>query len=253
MEKPSSRLKINTSAIPMNKINLVIDRLSKLKLNKKRAFWICPLIKDSEKSELSAATERYNFLSKKFGKNKVGLVHGKMKQDERDKEMVKFANGEIDILVGTTVIEVGINVPEASLIIIEHSERFGLSQLHQLRGRVGRSNIKSDCLLLYSQPLSESAYSRIKIMRETNDGFKIAEKDLLLRGTGEILGTKQSGLPNYKIANLEIHNHLLEIAYTEAKNILEIDSNLTSLRGKYIRDLLYLFEQNLVIRHLNSG
>jgi ATP-dependent DNA helicase RecG len=183
----------------------------------------------------------------------VGLVHGRMKGPERDAEMAKFKRGETKVLVATTVIEVGVDVPEATIMVVEHAERFGLAQLHQLRGRVGRSDVKSSCLLVYSPPLGETAKERLKTLRETDDGFVIAERDLELRGAGELLGTRQSGLPEFRIADLTAHAELLAAARDDAKLILSKDPDLKTPRGEALRVLLYLFERDEAVRYLRTG
>jgi ATP-dependent DNA helicase RecG len=184
---------------------------------------------------------------------KVGLVHGQMKGAERDAAMAKFKAGETQVLVATTVIEVGVDVPEATIMVVEHAERFGLAQLHQLRGRVGRGSAKSSCLLIYQSPLGETAKERLKIMRETDDGFVIAEKDLELRGAGELLGVRQSGMPEFKIADLAVHGELLAVARDDAKLIMTRDPDLKSERGEALRTLLYLFERDEAVRYLRTG
>jgi ATP-dependent DNA helicase RecG len=191
-------------------------------------------------------------LHKIYG-DKVGLVHGQMKAAEKDAVMARFQSGEISVLVATTVIEVGVNVPEATVMVIEHAERFGLAQLHQLRGRVGRGLDKSSCVLLYRGPLGETAKARLGIMRETEDGFKIAEEDLRLRGAGEVLGTRQSGLPAFRLADLEAHADLLPAVHDDVKLLLERDPLLKSPRGEALRVLLYLFRRDEAIRFLQSG
>jgi ATP-dependent DNA helicase RecG len=210
------------------------------------------LVEESDVIDAAAAEERYAHLREVFG-DKVGLVHGRMKAAEKDAAMARFQSGETRILVATTVIEVGVNVPSATVMVIEHAERFGLAQLHQLRGRVGRGSDKSSCLLLYQTPLGETATARIKIMRETEDGFRIAEEDLRLRGAGELLGTRQSGLPEFHIADLSQHGDLLAAAHDDARMILDRDPELQSDRGKALRVLLYLFECDDAIRNLRSG
>ena len=187
-----------------------------------------------------------------FG-DQVGLVHGQMPGRDKDAAMENFQRGITKILVATTVIEVGVDVPEASIMVIEHAERFGLAQLHQLRGRVGRGAAKSSCLLLYRSPLGQNARARIEMLRDTEDGFKIAEEDLRLRGEGEILGTRQSGLPAYRLANLEAHASLLEVARDDARLILNRDPGLATPRGNALRVLLYLFEKNEAVRLLRAG
>jgi ATP-dependent DNA helicase RecG len=203
--------------------------------------------------DLAAATERHALLAERFGA-RVGLVHGRMKASDKDAVMRRFAEGGVDLLVATTVIEVGVDVPAATVMVIEHAERFGLAQMHQLRGRVGRSDKPSTCLLLYArQGLSEAGKARLNIMRETEDGFRIAEEDLRLRGAGELLGTRQSGLPDFRLADLAVHGDLLGAARDDAKLVLERDSDLAGLRGSALRVLLYLFERDAVVKTVRSG
>ncbi len=202
---------------------------------------------------MAAVESRYREFQKIFGVKNVGLAHGKMKAPERDAVMQRFRDGEIRLLAATTVIEVGVDVPDATVMVIEHAERFGLAQLHQLRGRVGRGGALSACLLVYADPLSETAKARLKIIRETDDGFRIAEEDLMLRGSGEALGTKQSGVPEFRIADLAHHQELLLAARDDAKLIIHADPRLQSPRGKALRALLYLFEYDTQITYLRSG
>ena len=251
-EKPPGRTPVDTRIMALNRLEEVVGAASRAIREGARLYWVCPLLEESEVLDLAAAEERYRHLSKIFG-DRVGLVHGKMKAKEKDEVMNRFSSGEIDILVATTVIEVGVNVPEATVMIIEHAERFGLSQLHQLRGRVGRGSDRSTCLLLYGARLGKTAKARLSIMRETEDGFIISEEDLKLRGAGEVLGTRQSGLPNFKIASLEDHHHLIPMARDDARLILEKDPALSSERGKNLRILLYLFERDEGVRYLKSG
>ncbi|MDE2266309.1 MAG: ATP-dependent DNA helicase RecG, partial [Alphaproteobacteria bacterium] len=217
-----------------------------------RAYWVCPLVAESEKIDLAAAEERAVELTAALGP-KVGLVHGKMKPAERDAAMAKFKNGELAILVATTVIEVGVDVPEATIMVVEHAERFGLAQLHQLRGRVGRGTGKSSCLLVYQPPLGETAKARLKTLRETDDGFVIAEEDLRLRGPGELLGTRQSGQLAFRMADLAAHGELLATARDDAKLALSRDPDLKSPRGEALRVLLYLFGRDEAVRYLRTG
>lgn len=251
-EKPPGRKPIDTRLIPIEKIEAMVEGLKRQIAEGARVYWVCPLVEESEKLDLSAAEERYDVLQHWIGA-RVGLIHGRLKPDEKDAVMGQFARGEIDVLVATTVIEVGVNVPEATIMVIEHAERFGLSQLHQLRGRVGRGGDKSYCFLLYTGPLGETARERLSVMRETEDGFLIAEKDLELRGAGDILGVKQSGLVHFRLANIEGQADLLATASDDARLILDRDPELKSPRGEALRVLLYLFERDQAIRYLGSG
>ncbi len=251
-EKPPGRTPIDTRVMTLSRIDEIVVAAKRAIESGARLYWVCPLVEESEVMDLAAAEERYRHLMQVFGE-RVGLVHGKMKAKEKDTVMEKFASGEIDILVATTVIEVGVDVPEATVMIIEHAERFGLSQLHQLRGRVGRGADKSTCLLLYGSALGATAKARLKIMRETEDGFLIAEEDLKLRGAGEVLGTRQSGLPKFKVASIEDHQKLIPMARDDARLVLENDPDLSSERGKNLRILLYLFERDEGVKYLKSG
>lgn len=251
-EKPPGRKPVDTRALPLDRLDEIVDGLPRALARGAQIYWVCPLVEESDEVDAAAAEERYKHLHSVFG-DFVGLVHGRMKPADKDAVMARFAAGEIKILVATTVIEVGVNVPSATVMIIEHAERFGLAQLHQLRGRVGRGADKSSCLLLYQTPLGETAEARIKIMRETEDGFLIAEEDLRLRGAGELLGTRQSGLPSFRIADIETQKELLAAAHDDARMIVERDPELESERGKALRILLYLFERDEAIRYLRSG
>jgi ATP-dependent DNA helicase RecG len=251
-EKPPGRKPVDTRLIPQEKLEDMVAGISRQIKEGARVYWVCPLVEESEILDLSAAEERYQVLQQFFG-DKVGLVHGRMKPTDKDKVMDQFARGEISILVATTVIEVGVNVPEATIMVIEHAERFGLAQLHQLRGRVGRGERQSYCFLIYAAKLTLAAKERLKIMRQTEDGFLIAEKDLELRGSGEILGTRQSGLPEFRLADLSVHADLLLTARDDAKLILDKDPDLSSARGEALRCLLYLFERDQAIALLRAG
>jgi ATP-dependent DNA helicase RecG len=253
LDKPQGRQPIQTRVLGLNRLDEVVEGLSRLLLQGQKIYWVCPLVEESEVLDLAAATDRYDSLKTLFGEDKVGLVHGKQKADEKDAVMTRFKEGPSQILVATTVIEVGIDVKEANYIIIEHAERFGLAQLHQLRGRVGRGEKEAHCLLLYGYPLSDIAKQRLNIMRETADGFRIAEEDLRLRGGGDLLGLKQSGLPSYKLADPFTCGPLLEKAHQEAQTLLQEDPHLQTPRGQAARMLLYLFGQEKAIHTLTSG
>ncbi|MGH6672054.1 MAG: ATP-dependent DNA helicase RecG [Xanthobacteraceae bacterium] len=251
-DKPAGRQKIDTRAIPLDRLNEVIDAVARALDEDRRAYWVCPLIEESELVDLAAAEERLRDLKHRFG-DKVDLVHGQMRGPDKDRAMARFASGETRLLVATTVIEVGVDVPEASIMVIEHAERFGLAQLHQLRGRIGRGAQRSTCLLLYKGPLGETAKARLAIMRETDDGFRIAEEDLRLRGEGDVLGTRQSGVPGFRVARLEVHGKLLTAARDDAALVLARDPKLSSPRGEALRHLLYLFARDEAIRLLGAG
>ena len=251
-EKPAGRKPISTRAVPIERLDEVVAGVDRALAGGARVYWICPLVDESEQNDLAAATERADYLRERFG-NRAGLVHGRMKGADKDRTMAQFAAGDTSLLVATTVIEVGVDVPDATVMVIEHAERFGLAQLHQLRGRIGRGDKPSACLLLYAQPLSETAKQRLAILRETEDGFRIAEEDLRLRGAGEVLGTRQSGLPEFRLADLAAHADLLAIARDDARLILHRDPQLTSERGQALRVLLYLFERDAAARYLRSG
>lgn len=252
-EKPPGRRPIETRTIPKEKMGDLVQGLERAIAQGARIYWVCPLVEESEELlDIADATSRFEQLKKLFP-DRVGLVHGRMKGPEKDKTIRDFAAGALDILVATTVIEVGVNVPEATIMVIEHAERFGLAQLHQLRGRVGRGGKQSSCILLYDTPLSDVAKERLRIMRESEDGFRIAEVDLSLRGAGEMLGTRQSGLPEFRLAVLERDHDLMAMAHDEAKLILNRDEDLLSPRGQSLRVLLYLFERDVAVRYLRSG
>ncbi|TMJ26394.1 MAG: ATP-dependent DNA helicase RecG [Alphaproteobacteria bacterium] len=251
-EKPAGRQPIDTRTIPLERVGEVADAVGRMMASGAGIYWVCPLIEESEDVDLANAEERHHLLSARYP-GKVGLVHGRLKSAEREATMAAFADGRLSILVATTVIEVGVDVPAATVMIIEHAERFGLAQLHQLRGRVGRGSAKSTCLLLYAQPLGETAKARLAIMRETEDGFRIAEEDLKLRGAGELLGTRQSGLPDMRLADLAAHGELLQAAQDDARLIVDRDPELQSDRGKALRALLYLFRRDDAVRTLRAG
>jgi ATP-dependent DNA helicase RecG len=251
-EKPAGRQPIDTRTLPLERIGEVVAAVARALDGGAKVYWVCPLVAESEVSDLAAAEARYDALKERFGA-RAGLVHGRMKGPDKDRAMSDFAEGAVDLLVATTVIEVGVDVPRASVMVIEHAERFGLAQLHQLRGRIGRGAARSTCLLLYQVPLGETARARLKILRETDDGFRIAEEDLKLRGAGELLGTRQSGLPEFRLADLGVHGDLLAAARDDARLVLDRDPELESPRGQALRTLLYLFERDAAVRYLRSG
>ncbi|MEX3008940.1 ATP-dependent DNA helicase RecG [Hoeflea sp. TYP-13] len=251
-EKPAGRLPIKTVTLELERIGDIVRRLKDAISKGKKAYWICPLVEESELSELMSAEQRHAYLAAEFGAL-VDVVHGRMSSADKDRAMQDFKTGKTRILVATTVIEVGVDVPDASIMVIEHAERFGLAQLHQLRGRVGRGSEASSCILLYKGPLSETARARLSIMRESEDGFRIAEEDLKLRGEGELLGTRQSGAPGFRLVDLEAHRDLLETARNDARYILEMDGELASERGQALRMLLYLWRRDEAIKLLRAG
>ncbi len=251
IEKPIGRKPIKTSLLTLKKEKNLIERIkNKINNSYDKFFWVCPLIEESQELDLKAATDRYNSLNKLF-KNQVLLIHGQLNEKEKEATMEKFKNEDYRILVATTVIEVGIDIKSATTIIIEHAERFGLAQLHQLRGRVGRNNEESYCILLHKENINDTAKKRLNIMTETNDGFLIAEEDLKIRGPGEILGKRQSGLPSFNVADLSYDGDLLEEAKLYAEKIINSDPKLKN--NKNLRDLLYIHERDTAIRTLNAG
>ncbi|WP_096175137.1 ATP-dependent DNA helicase RecG [Cohaesibacter sp. ES.047] len=251
-EKPAGRKPIDTRTMSVDRLGELVARLDQALAQGAKCYWVCPLVEESEVLEVTAAQERFESLKPVFG-HKVELIHGRMTSEEKRTAMDRFKDGDAQILVATTVIEVGVDVPEATIMVIEHAERFGLAQLHQLRGRVGRGDRASSCILLFQGPLGAIAKERLKMMRETEDGFEIAEADLRLRGEGDVLGTKQSGMPGFRLADAEAHKGLMEMARKEARLIVEKDPQLEGSRGKALRDLLYLFERESAIRLLKSG
>ena len=251
-EKPAGRQPVDTRTVPLGRLGEVIDGIGRALEEGRRVYWVCPLVAESETIDLAAAEERFAVVNQRFGKE-VDLVHGRMKGADKDAAMARFAAGETRLLVATTVIEVGVDVPEATVMVIEHAERFGLAQLHQLRGRVGRGREKSTCLLVYKPPLGELAKARLAVLRDSEDGFRIAEEDLRLRGEGDVLGTRQSGMPGFRLARIEAHRDLIEAARDDAALILARDPGLTTPRGEALRHLLYLFERDEAIRLIRAG
>ncbi len=251
-EKPAGRQPITTRAVSLDRYDEVVGAVGRAIAVGAQVYWVCPLVQESETLDVAAATDRFNDLREAF-RERVGLLHGQMPGREKDAAMARFVAGETAVLVSTTVIEVGVDVPNASVMVIEHAERFGLAQLHQLRGRIGRGSAASTCILLYKGPLGPVAEARIAIMRETEDGFRIAEEDLKLRGEGEVLGTRQSGMPGFRIARPEIDGDLLGAARDDARLVVERDPELISTRGEALRLLLYIFERDAAVRLLRAG
>jgi ATP-dependent DNA helicase RecG len=251
-EKPPGRTPIDTRAMPQERLDEVVAGVGRAIQSGARAYWVCPLVEESEELDVAAAQERAETLRGFFG-DAVGLIHGRMKGSEKDSAMERFQRGTTKILVATTVIEVGVDVPEATIMVIEHAERFGLAQLHQLRGRVGRGSDKSTCLLLYKAPLGEASKARLEILRETEDGFRIAEEDLRLRGEGEVLGTRQAGTQGFRLARLEIHASLLKLARNQAEAALARSARLQGDENRGLRLLLYVFERDEAVRLLEAG
>src|SRR5580704_4343394 len=242
-EKPPGRTPIDTRALPIERLDEVVAAVGRATAGGARAYWVCPLVEESEALDVAAAEERASSLRAFFG-DAVGVVHGRMKGPAKDAAMERFQRGETKVLVATTVIEVGVDVPEATIMVIEHAERFGLAQLHQLLGRVGRGAGRSTCLLLYKGPLGEAARSRIEILRETEDGFRIAEEDLRLRGEGDVLGSRQAGAPGFRLARLDVHAGILRLARESAEAAIKRNARLAGEASASLRLLLYLFERD---------
>ena len=252
-EKPPGRTPVQTALISTGRMDEVVEKLRKAVADGKQAYWVCPLVEESEFLDMTAAEERFKRLRAALGEGVVGLVHGQMPPADKDAAMARFVAGDTKVLVATTVIEVGVNVPNASIMMIERAETFGLAQLHQLRGRVGRGAAASTCLLLFQEPMSETGRRRLEILRETEDGFRISEEDLSMRGAGDVIGTAQSGLPRFRIADLERQAGLMAVAQTDARKLLFDDPALETDRGKAARVLLWLMEQDKAIRLISVG
>ena len=252
-EKPPGRTPVQTALVSASRMDEVVGKLQRAISEGRQAYWVCPLVEESEVLDVTAADDRFKRLRASLGEGVVGLVHGQMPPAEKDAAMARFVAGDTKVLVATTVIEVGVNVPNASIMVIEHAERFGLAQLHQLRGRVGRGAAASTCLLLYHPPLSENGKRRLETLRATEDGFRISEEDLAMRGAGDVIGTAQSGIPRFRIADLERQTALMAVAQTDARALLGEDPKLDSARGKAARTLLWLMEQDKAIRLISVG
>lgn len=251
-DKPAGRKPVKTIAMPLERLDELLARTSSALERGEKLYWICPLVEESDELPIMAAEDRFKILENQFP-GKTGLIHGRLSAAEKDAAMSAFRSGETRLLVSTTVVEVGVDVPDASIMVIEHAERFGLAQLHQLRGRVGRGEKPSSCILLYRGPLGEVAKARLNILRETEDGFRIAEEDLKLRGEGEVLGSRQSGMPGFNLASAEHHSDILEIARDEARLIVATDPTLEGQRGEALRILLYLMGQDQAVRLIRAG
>lgn len=251
-EKPRGRQPIDTAVVSVGDYERVVSRLAARLQEGSQAYWVCPLVEESETLDVVSAEDRFAELANVFGPQ-VALVHGRMSGAAKQEVMQRFKDNQVKLLVATTVIEVGVDVPNATIMIIEHAERFGLAQLHQLRGRVGRGSQRSACLLIYKDPLSETARARLETIKSTEDGFEIAERDLELRGQGDVLGTRQSGMPGYKLAVPDVHRHLLEFAHDDARAILQSNPGLAGEQGEAIRTLLYLFRKDLAIPLIRAG
>jgi ATP-dependent DNA helicase RecG len=252
-EKPAGRKPVKTAMVSTDRLEEVVAHLQKAVAEGRQAYWVCPLVEESEVLDYTSAEDRFKALRAALGEGVVDLVHGQMPPADKDAAMARFEAGETKILVATTVIEVGVNVPNASIMVIERAEVFGLAQLHQLRGRVGRGSAESTCLLLYQSPLSETGRRRLSVLRETEDGFLISQTDLEMRGAGDLIGTAQSGLPRFRIADMENMTDLMAQAQSDARTLLAKDPDLTTERGKAARVLLWLMEQEKTIRLISVG
>ena len=252
-EKPPGRTPVTTALVSAERLDEVVAHLQKAVAEGRQAYWVCPLVEESEVSDLTAAEDRFVTLRARLGEGVVGLVHGQLPPADKDAAMARFQSGQTKVLVATTVIEVGVNVPNASIMVVERAETFGLAQLHQLRGRVGRGSAQSTCLLMYQPPLSEPARRRLTVLRDTEDGFRIAEEDLAIRGAGDVIGTAQSGLPRFRIADLERQAGLMQVAQTDARAFLDQDPRLETPRGEAVRHLLWLMDQDRAFRLIGVG
>ncbi len=252
-EKPAGRLPVKTALIAAERMDEVVAHLARAVAEGRQAYWVCPLVEDSEVMDLTSAEARFAALRAALGEGVVGLVHGQMPPADKDAAMARFVRGDTKVLVATTVIEVGVNVPNASIMVVEGAETFGLAQLHQLRGRVGRGAAASTCLLMYQSPLGEASARRLKTLRDTEDGFRIAEEDLAMRGAGDLIGTVQSGLPKFRVADLERQTALMAVAQSDARRLLADDPALDSPRGRAARVLLWLLDQDRAIRLISVG
>jgi ATP-dependent DNA helicase RecG len=251
-EKPPGRKPVDTRTVSLARVDEVIAGVGRAVADGSQAYWVCPLVEESDIIDLTAVEERFETLKAVLG-DRVGIVHGRMSGPDKDVVMDRFHRGDLSVLIATTVIEVGVNAPNATIMIIEHADRFGLAQLHQLRGRVGRSEKRSSCILLYKAPLGETAKARLSILRDTEDGFVIAEEDLRLRGAGDFLGAAQSGFPQFRLADVAVHGELLAAARDDAKLIMARDPDLQTPRGKALRTLLYLFSRDDAVKLINAG
>lgn len=252
-EKPAGRKPIRTALVSAQRMEEVVGHLRRAVAEGRQAYWVCPLVEESETVDLASAVERFQSLRAALGEGRVGLVHGQMPPAEKDAAMARFVAGETQVLVATTVIEVGVNVPNATIMVIERAETFGLAQLHQLRGRVGRGSAESTCLLMYQPPLTEGGERRLKTIRDTEDGFRIAEEDLAMRGAGDLIGTAQSGLPRFRVADMERQSALMAVAQSDARALLAADPRLETPRGRAVRLLLWLLDQDRAIRLIAVG